>query len=134
MDGYTLHEHPMTSMNEEARNDALIEKVQKDPESYTLIEMTIASGVGHAIVITLATGGFWLLDTAEARHPDKYLLPQAQRIRRDMERSRDLQWLFEAVDNMQSRGVPSRRMSHRLMSVSSRSAGRPKSTVVSLSN
>jgi hypothetical protein len=46
-----------------ARNDALIDKVQRKPDNYTLIEATIANGYASVLVMTLATGRFWDSDT-----------------------------------------------------------------------
>ncbi|THH33240.1 hypothetical protein EUX98_g1007 [Antrodiella citrinella] len=51
--------HTMGSDNAEARNDALVEKVQTHPDRFTLIESKIACGQGHQCVLTLATGQFW---------------------------------------------------------------------------
>jgi hypothetical protein len=49
-----------------ARNVALVEKAQRNPESYTLIESTICSGSAWSIVMTLATGQFWTSDSTGA--------------------------------------------------------------------
>ncbi|KAI0088570.1 hypothetical protein BDY19DRAFT_172115 [Irpex rosettiformis] len=48
--------------NAEARNAALIEKVQQNRESYTLLESQISSGEGITCVLTLVCGDFWSSD------------------------------------------------------------------------
>lgn len=52
----------MGTANAEARNDALIEKVQENREKYTLLESLIAAGQGRTCVLTLGTGEFWVAD------------------------------------------------------------------------
>ena len=48
------------------RNAVLIEKAQRNPGSYTLIESTICSGSHFSIVMTVATGQFWTSDSTVA--------------------------------------------------------------------
>ncbi|KAI0368385.1 hypothetical protein BV20DRAFT_459675 [Pilatotrama ljubarskyi] len=56
---YDVGPHPEITMNAEARNDALIEKVQQNPEKFTLVEMEVSAGQGTHKVLALATGKFW---------------------------------------------------------------------------
>ncbi|TCD64726.1 hypothetical protein EIP91_003682 [Steccherinum ochraceum] len=60
--GYNTGPVDATS-NAEARNDALIEKVQNNPERFALIESKISCGRSMQCVLTLGTGEFW---TSEA--------------------------------------------------------------------
>jgi len=50
------------TVNAEARNDAIIEKVRENRENYTLLESAVASGQSITCVLTLATGSFWTSD------------------------------------------------------------------------
>ncbi|KAH8079436.1 hypothetical protein BXZ70DRAFT_996345 [Cristinia sonorae] len=45
--------------NAEARNEALVEKVQQNPTRFTLVESKISCGSSEQCVLTLATAGFW---------------------------------------------------------------------------
>ena len=49
------------------RNDALIEKVQNNPERYTIVDMTISAGSAMSKIMTLATGAFWDIDERAKR-------------------------------------------------------------------
>ena len=102
LDTFTLpHDHAIKSMNEEARNDALIEKVQNAPESFTIVEMTIAGGPARAMVMTLATGGFWMLDMDEGRTSDAALgLARATKLGREEDFRRAMQWVFQIADSL----------------------------------
>lgn len=50
------------SQNAEARHDSLVERVQKNPGSGTLVEARISGGREDAMVATLAAGDVWNLD------------------------------------------------------------------------
>ncbi|KAH9887647.1 hypothetical protein C8Q73DRAFT_207746 [Cubamyces lactineus] len=56
---YTVGPHPEGTNNAEARNEALIEKVQQNPDRFTLVEMSVSAGRGTHMVLALATGAFW---------------------------------------------------------------------------
>ena len=112
---YRLGDGVAVSENEEARNAALIEKAQAHPDKYTIIDMTIAGGAALQKVMTLATGGFWRLDTDEARDPDTALLPRAARLRRQASFQRTMHWLFQVVDRLQDEGYGRRGSSRRLL-------------------
>ncbi|CDO69474.1 hypothetical protein BN946_scf184817.g34 [Trametes cinnabarina] len=69
---YQIGPHPMGTMNAEARNEALIEKVQQNPDRFTLVEMEVPAGQGSHMVLALATGAFWGkegVDDEEFDHP-----------------------------------------------------------------
>jgi len=57
IDGYNGPE-TCGSVNAEARNDALLEKVRDNPEKYTLLESSIANGQDGQLVMTLSKC-FW---------------------------------------------------------------------------
>ncbi|KAI0352454.1 hypothetical protein OH77DRAFT_1513235 [Trametes cingulata] len=71
---YEIGPHPEGTMNAEARNDALIEKVQQNPDKFTLVEMEVSAGRGTHKVLALATGKFWDLEEGhEADDSGPYL-------------------------------------------------------------
>ncbi|TFK80133.1 hypothetical protein K466DRAFT_667821, partial [Polyporus arcularius HHB13444] len=92
---YTLNDHVVISENEEARNRALIEKAQAHPDKYTIVDMTIAGGDALNKVMTLATGGFWSLDSAV---PHATL--DTEKVRRQHSFENTLRWVFQAVDEL----------------------------------
>ena len=59
--GYTTGPTAGTA-NAEARNVALIEKVQQNREKFALLESRVACGEGITCVLTLVTGEFWISD------------------------------------------------------------------------
>ncbi|OSD01899.1 hypothetical protein PYCCODRAFT_1468190 [Trametes coccinea BRFM310] len=59
-----------STMALEARNDALIEKVQQHPDRFTLVEMAVPAGQGTHIVLALATGELWGKEDADEDEPD----------------------------------------------------------------
>lgn len=61
LEGYSPGETTGTT-NSQARNDALIEKVQQNSEKYTLIESIVSCGQSMQCVLTQATGAFWTSD------------------------------------------------------------------------
>ncbi|KAF7799425.1 hypothetical protein EIP86_010660 [Pleurotus ostreatoroseus] len=61
LEGYTIGD-TTASTNLQARNDALIEKVQQNSEKYTLVESRIACGQSMQCVLTQVTGAFWTSD------------------------------------------------------------------------
>ncbi len=92
---YTLNDHVVISENEEARNRALIEKAQAHPDKYTIVDMTIAGGDALNKVMTLATGGFWSLDSAVP-----HATPDTEKVRRQRSFENTLRWVFQAVDEL----------------------------------
>jgi hypothetical protein len=48
-----------STVNAEARNEALIERVRDNPGKFTVIQSKIANGRSKQLVLTIVTGGFW---------------------------------------------------------------------------
>ena len=92
---YKLDQRLVKSTNEEARNEALVEKVQENPEHYTIIDMTTAGGATLSTLMTLATGGFWLLDAVE-RHRSS-----SASTRRQDRMENVLDWVFRATEDFE---------------------------------
>ncbi|OJT07647.1 hypothetical protein TRAPUB_1472, partial [Trametes pubescens] len=92
---YMLTPHRDSTLNAEARNEALIEKVQMHPERFTLIDMTVSAGQGTHVVLALATGDFWKLDEVE-REEGVCTVPR--RSKRDVELGRVVAHLLRAME------------------------------------
>ncbi|KAI0751907.1 hypothetical protein C8Q80DRAFT_1269066 [Daedaleopsis nitida] len=92
------------SRNELARNEALVEKVQGNPERFTIVEMIVLSGEALQVLMTLATGGFWELDKERAveRRAES-------RLRRQDSFERALRWVFQVVDDIEHTELGQRR-------------------------
>ncbi|KAI9059087.1 hypothetical protein FKP32DRAFT_1188172 [Trametes sanguinea] len=59
----------------EARNDALVEKVQQHPDRFTLVEMAVPAGQGTHVVLALATGELWGREGADEEEGDVLSMP-----------------------------------------------------------
>ena len=59
----------------EARNDALVEKVQQHPDRFTLVEMAVPAGQGTHVVLALATGELWGKEGADDDEGDVLSMP-----------------------------------------------------------
>lgn len=107
---YKLDQRLVESANEEARNEALVEKVQDNPEHYTIIDMTTRGGSALQTLMTLATGGFWLLDAVELLESS----PGARASQQEFKRVLD--WVFRAAEDFEKSELRRRVRSKKLLS------------------
>lgn len=97
---YRSTDQPVTSASEVERNEALVAKVQANPERYTIVDMTIAGGSALQMVMTLATGGFWMLDAVVPRKKPTERLYDSLGNGGD-EFAQALRWVFQAAEEFE---------------------------------
>ncbi|KII90718.1 hypothetical protein PLICRDRAFT_106414 [Plicaturopsis crispa FD-325 SS-3] len=85
------------SVNAIARNEALLEKARDYPGKYTLIQSTISNGRGDTLVMTLATGEFWMGDvdprdiaSFEKKADELAAIPHIQSRKADLAKAREI--------------------------------------------